>query len=409
MSNIKFYQDGKWYDLYHQKIYVKGEWITIPSNSKIYFDGVWYSISDNNNLMFCGNSYSLGSEGQKSVFTTAHTIEAAHDSAFGDNFLLIIKDSELYVLGANDRGQIGLKTFQDYTSLELLTGVNFDKIFAGEVNSFIIDSNNVLYGTGNNTYFLITSSGVNVSSFTKIGDNFKYVSAGLYHLIGITTTGSLYCKGQDTTGRGWLGLGLPTSTTNVYSLTQITQFNEDYEFDINTGWSCVACGRNHTLGIHNGNLFSWGYNNYGQLGTGDNTARGYPTLVDDSGDWKYVDCGLYFSIAMKNDGSIYSCGSGTYGTLGLGSYFDENNNEITNVSSTNVFTYVDNGFDDIKCGHYHVVGRKGFDLYTWGRNQRGECGIGIVAKPVYSPTKVNSGYRHSLIGAGEGISFALCN
>ena len=66
-------------------------------------------------------------------------------------------------------------------------------------------------------------------------------------------------------------------------------------------WKAVAGGWQHSLAIDSdGYLYSFGYNDYGQLGLGDTTNRTSPTKVGTS-TWKAVAGGCYHSLPLGGD------------------------------------------------------------------------------------------------------------
>ena len=66
-------------------------------------------------------------------------------------------------------------------------------------------------------------------------------------------------------------------------------------------------------------LWSWGYNDYGQLGLGDeDISRSSPVQIGSVTDWNSVDSGYYYVSAIKTDGSLWSWGRGDDGQLGHG-------------------------------------------------------------------------------------------
>ena len=68
-------------------------------------------------------------------------------------------------------------------------------------------------------------------------------------------------------------------------------------------WIKVEIGDNHTLAIKSdGTLWTWGINNYGQLGNGNNTNQNIPIQVGNATDWQSVSCGNSFTIAKKVNG-----------------------------------------------------------------------------------------------------------
>ena len=100
----------------------------------------------------------------------------------------------------------------------------------------------------------------------------------------------------------------------------------------------------HSLILKNdGTLWECGYNEFGQLGLGDNTNRTTFTQVTTNvGDIKQVYCGFNHTFILKNDGTLWSCGYNEQGQLGLG----DDTNRTT-------FTQITTNADDIKeiyCG-----------------------------------------------------------
>ena len=69
--------------------------------------------------------------------------------------------------------------------------------------------------------------------------------------------------------------------------------------------------------IENGNLLSWGLNNYGQLGDGSTIERWQPRLaVRISGPIVSITAGLDHPLALNADGEVYSWGANTEGQWG---------------------------------------------------------------------------------------------
>ncbi|MCL7033732.1 hypothetical protein MKW94_018593 [Papaver nudicaule] len=91
----------------------------------------------------------------------------------------------------------------------------------------------------------------------------------------------------------------------------------------------VAAGLWHTLCISTeGGVYAFGGNQFGQLGTGADTAEILPKLLDapsiENENAKLVSCGARHSAIMTDDGKVFCWGWNKYGQLGLGDVIDRN-------------------------------------------------------------------------------------
>src|SRR5207253_7005200 len=65
----------------------------------------------------------------------------------------------------------------------------------------------------------------------------------------------------------------------------------------------------HSLAIKSdGSLWSWGYNNYGQLGNGSVGQQWFPALVNGVSNVTAGAAGTYHSVAAKSDGTVWAWG-----------------------------------------------------------------------------------------------------
>jgi alpha-tubulin suppressor-like RCC1 family protein len=108
----------------------------------------------------------------------------------------------------------------------------------------------------------------------------------------IKTDGTLWTWGQNNYGQ--LGDGTTTSRRSPVTV-----------FGYGTNWCSVASIRNHTLAVKtDGGLWIWGRNNYGQLGDGTTTSRCSPGRIPGENTW-CSPSGTYFSsFAIRVDNNI---------------------------------------------------------------------------------------------------------
>ena len=264
---------------------------------------------------------------------------------------------------------------------------------------------------------LMEAAGFNTSSVNDLNDIYtilnnacirmwdvKQVVGSLSHTMILKNDGSLWGCGYNYQGQ--LGVGGGGSYT-PYMLTQATT-------NINNDVKYVACGSYHTIILKNdGSVWSCGNNASGQLGLGDTTNRTTFTQVTTNinNDVKEIVCGDNYTFMIKNDGSLWACGAGYYcgantngGGLSNTKVFSEIT-AITNVKSVSVgvnFTY--------------VLKNDG-SLWSCGCNHYGQLGIGTSDSNEHREfTQVNSnvkqvicGYQQAFIIKNDGSVWATGN
>ncbi|MFP2927782.1 hypothetical protein ACLESO_21800 [Pyxidicoccus sp. 3LG] len=79
----------------------------------------------------------------------------------------------------------------------------------------------------------------------------------------------------------------------------------------------VAGGHRHSVAVFADNtVWTWGYNNLGQLGDGSTTLSPIPLQVPGLMGITAVAAGSYHSLALRKDGTVWAWGSGLAGQLG---------------------------------------------------------------------------------------------
>ena len=131
------------------------------------------------------------------------------------------------------------------------------------------------------------------------------ISAGQYHSIYTkNTVGLIWNWGNNLYGQ----LG---DNSTVSKLTPVSILGGTKTF------CSISCGNAHSIGIDNrGLVWSWGRNQYGQLG--DNTDSNKSTPVSILGSKKTfcsISCGYYHSVGIDNRGLVWGWGYNIYNQL----------------------------------------------------------------------------------------------
>ncbi len=131
-------------------------------------------------------------------------------------------------------------------------------------------------------------------------------------------------------------------------------------------WKSVDVGYQHVLAIaENNTLWAWGCSNWGQLGNSTLVGQSYPIQIGTDSDWKMISASggsLAFSLAIKNDGSLWAWGNNTYGQAANGTFI--------NVASP-ARVGLENNWKTISAGYCHALAVKNNGtLWSWGSSDR---------------------------------------
>eukprot|EP00854_Cymbomonas_tetramitiformis_P027196 gene27196-33478_t len=173
-------------------------------------------------------------------------------------------------------------------------------------------------------------------------------------------------------------------------------------------WRQVSTGGCHSAGVAgDGECFTWGLADRGQLGHGDDvTNKPVPERVK-ALDGQFIDgvaCGFEHTVAFSNKKGLYAWGSNEFGQTGAGKEGELEISKprlVTGLSSVHVL--------QVACGFYHTLCiTASVEVYAWGQGSRGQLGLGdFSGKP--SPALLQSLWCTPVVqvAAGETHSAAL--
>ena len=219
---------------------------------------------------------------------------------------------------------------------------------------------------------------------------------------GLLQTGQLAVWGQNNNQQ--LGLG-DSEDRNVPVRHPATE-----------GWAMVSINLQHALGIRSdGSLWGWGSNTLGELGLGE-VGGSYPTpiRIGEANDWHRVWAswdleGGRFSLALKEDGTLWAWGRSASGALGLGQATPPGCEDLGGdyVCATPQQVGSDDDWQAISVLENFVLGLKtDGTLWAWGNNLSGQLGLGDTNWR-WTPTQVGSDDDWTIISAGGAHSLAL--
>ena len=229
------------------------------------------------------------------------------------------------------------------------------------------------------------------------------VDAGAFHTVALNDDGTLSTWGWNSFGQ--LGHGY-RSDTPVTQPTLVADFPPEGSSII-----AVAAGAAFTVALlDDGALYTWGYNEHGQLGHGHTGIRSTPNRVTTfaPADTSVIGiaAGGRHVVALLSDGTIYTWGDGGNGQLG-------HDSKAVELSPRRVSDFPSQGrrIVAIAAGGAHSVALLDDGaLYTWGRNAGGQLGLGDFEErltPTLVPSSPFGGAPLTSIAAGANHTAAL--
>ncbi len=176
--------------------------------------------------------------------------------------------------------------------------------------------------------------------------NVRTISAGTSHSLALKSDSTVWASGDNTFGE--IGDG---SYTNAYVPVKLSSLSKVVA--IRPGWK-------HSLALKSdGTVQNWGINLDGELGLGTAlpSYSNAPVQVICLTDIVSIASGANHSIALKNDGTVYTLGDNTNGELGNGTKTDSNfpvkvsglcpvSTPVINVSEERTFSAFPNPIHD---------------------------------------------------------------
>eukprot|EP00163_Fabomonas_tropica_P003533 TRINITY_DN1302_c0_g1_i2.p1 TRINITY_DN1302_c0_g1~~TRINITY_DN1302_c0_g1_i2.p1 ORF type:complete len:2219 (+),score=807.59 TRINITY_DN1302_c0_g1_i2:52-6657(+) len=215
----------------------------------------------------------------------------------------------------------------------------------------------------------------------------------VYYSAALTRDGKVYTWGGGASGK--LGHG-DEANQNLPRLVEALEGKQVVK---------IAVGDYHTGALtSNGEVYTCGWGEYGQLGHGDEVTRATPERIEALVGLDIVDIALggHHSACLARNGDVYTWGWGSDGQLGHGG--------IGNQSTPKrLESLCGRGVTQIECGVYHTAALgDGGKVFTWGWGKDGRLGHGMISNqltPRAVETLVN--VKCVMIGCGSYHTAAL--
>ncbi len=319
-----------------------------------------------------------------SFYTFAQTFDGG-----GAHSIMLCKDSSVWTVGLNITGQLGGGT----ASIEFIpieTGLtDVISVQAGLFHTLALKSDGTVWSWGNNAEGQLGNS-TTTESYVPIqvpglSDIVKIV-VGDHHNIAIESDSSAWIWGSnqsdqiDSTGIDKL---FPISAgSNIVDIIAGGRYTarlfQDSIIEIQGVMTkllilsdivSLGSGVNHLFMIKSDStILAWGDNNRGQLGDGTTVSQDSNIAVQVLGLSNVISIkgGQRHSIALKDDGTVWTWGWNGKGQLGNNTLIDE----LTPIQVPGLDSVI-----EISAGVLHCMARRADStIWAWGQNAQGQLG-----------------------------------
>jgi alpha-tubulin suppressor-like RCC1 family protein len=290
-----------------------------------------------------------------------------------------------------------------------------------------LKENGELYAWGNNAFGQIGNGGSAAAMLyepepVKVMAQVRAISAGQSHALAVTEAGDLYVWGGNELGQvgnGKANIGGGNANAENIQATPVK---------IMSGVKMADAGMENTAAVtESGDLFVWGFNDYGQVGNGEyrkdanggNIGVTKPLKIMEG--VKAISMGYHCAAALKENGELYMWGNNEYGLLGDGTKGDGNYETMDAIVPAPVKVEVP--FSTAAPGPVNAAIDKDGNLLLWGINEYGSIGNGahgdgdtmtldaVVAAPYQAMADVAaaSAYTQTLAVTKNGELYAWGN
>ncbi|KAG0167705.1 hypothetical protein DFQ28_005789 [Apophysomyces sp. BC1034] len=355
--------------------------------------------------------------------------------------VIISEDGQAWVFGRNERGQLGIghRNCVDYP-VNINTVSENNKLFRGKkIVSAAVGRNHTLLVTESGEVFAAGDNKLGQLGITALNDHILFetvaslgkekiveVACGADFTLARNGEGKLFAFGSQEYGQ--LGNGTdgqyikgsgklltqpqPYPCNDFYFLLarKLTNATVPVKALLKRNVTSIACGTNHSLALDDeGYVYSWGFGGYGRLGHGEQKDLHVPRVIShfagpvDITRASAIACGSTCSMAL--DGSRQLLLWGKWKTTGDGSagqawmtpryLYDINGLELSHISGGNKSLF--------------ALALTEPTTIAWGQVQNGELGFGedAAVKTATKPQRVEPLEGIDMISISAGLGHTL--
>ena len=341
--------------------------------------------------------------------TIAASFQGAAIDSVGHHTIALKNDGTVWTWGENIYGQLGDGTNNSSTIPVSVSMPDRSKVVAissGSYHTVALRDDRTVWAWGRNLEGeLGDDTTIDRSTPTQVPGltDVVAISSGSYHTVALRDDGTVWTWGQNNYGQ--LGDG------TFVNQTKPVRVKGPNGSGFLTGVVAIDSGAFYTVALKaDGTAWAWGMNYYGQLGYGYMQAPPSPTPVQVSGLSGIVAISVdgYHTVALKGDGTVWTWGYNQFGQLGNGTFgpylISTAPVQVKGPNGAGFLT----GVVAIAAGYKHTMALKADGtVWAWGWNAQGQLGDGTTDDHT-TPVVANLS-DVAAIAAGNAQTVALKN
>lgn len=295
----------------------------------------------------------------------------------GEHHTLALKnDGTVWAWGTNNEFELGNTVIGIQSSPVQVTGISdVVAVSTGLYHSLALKRDGTVWAWGSNVNKALGDGSEernNSDPRQLVGlSNIVNISAGESHSLALRRDGTVWSWGSNRSGN--LGNGSevefsasPVQVSGLSDIIAISEGKENFSYALK----------------RDGTVWSWGDNVAGKLGDGTTSNRNTPVQVIGITDAVEISAGFSHALVLKRDGTIWGCGDNNFNQLGRG------HDPTLNSSRMIRLPYLGDGYVEISAGGLFSLALKNDGtIWAWGDNGSGDFGIGSFTESI-TPVQV---------------------
>ena len=337
--------------------------------------------------------------------------------------LALSADGTVYTWGRNEYGQLGNGTITANSPVPVVVktagtpmeGKTITQLSAKVWYALALASDGTVYSWGFNSWGQLgngtTGTANNASSPVAVktagtpmnGKTIIQIHAGYEHSLALASDGTVYAWGRNNSGQ----LG-KNDATDAHIPAAVQTLGTPMAGKVIVQ---LAAGNSQSMALaSDGTVYTWGWNQYGQLGNGTTTNSRIPVAVVTTGTplagkvVSQIAAGNAHALAMTDDGTVYTWGWNQYGQLGNNSTINSSLPVAVKTTGTplagKIITQITSGGSPNSL----VLANDG-TMYTWGWGQHGQLGNGTIGTDAKTPLAVSTAPPSALAPSAPKVTF----